>query len=159
MTDTATTQPPAFYTREYVAGSVSAFQSKRMLRGLPWAFDDLSRDFGDDSYDRMLLDPATRAVDGVLRSGIIEEGVTLACAVMDADADGYALGQEIHAFCESVLADLQTPLDDVLWDMLGALAFGSRVAEEVYTLTPATSYSLPDSPTTRPAELLVLSAL
>ena len=131
-----------------------------MLRGLPWAFDDLSRDFGDDIYDRMLLDPAVRAVDGVLRSGIIEEGCTLSCAVDDEAADGYALAQEIHALCESVLSDLAIPLDDVLWDLLGAISTGARVAEEVYILTPATSYSLPDTtPIQRGAELLVLSAL
>lgn len=160
MTDLAITKTPAFYTREYVAGSVSSFQSTRMLRGLPWAFDDLSRDFGDDIYERMLLDPAVRAVIGILISGIIEEGCTLSCAMDDAEADGYDLAMEIHAFCESVLADLATPLDDVLWDMLGALATGARVAEEVYTLSPATSYSLPDTtPIQRGADLLTLSAL
>lgn len=161
MTEPATTtQPVAFYTREYVAGSVSSFQSARMLRGLPWAFDDLSRDFGDDIYDRILLDPAPVAVVNTLISSVIEEGATLSSALDDQDDDGYALAGEIRDFCESVLADLATPLDDVLWDLLHAMAYGCRIAEEVYQLTPATSYSLPDTtPIQRGAELLTLSAL
>lgn len=161
MTDLATTsQPIAFYTSERVAGSVSSYQSRRMLRGLPWAFDDLTRDFGDDIYERMLLDPTPRAVLNTLISSIIEEGVMCTCPVTDEGADGYALGMEICDFTRAVLDDLATPLDDVLWDMLGAIAVGARVAEEVYTLTPASSYSLPTtSPIQRGAELLVLSAL
>lgn len=160
MAEVATTQHRAFYTREYVAGNVSSFQSRNMLRGLPWAFDDLSRDFGDDIYERILLDPAARAVNNTLISGILEEGATLTTAVDDRAADGYDLAHEISAFCESVLCDLETPLDDVLWDMLGAVALGSRVAEKVYQLAPSTSYSLPDTtPIQRGQELLTLSAL
>lgn len=160
MSDLATTQPVAFYTREYVAGSISTFQTRRMLRGLPWAFDDLTRDFGDDIYERILLDPAARAVVSTLISAIIEEGVSLSTAIDDKAADGYDLAHEIRDLCESVLSDLQTGLDDVLWDMLSALPLGCKAAEEVYQLTPAKSYSLPDTtPIQRGAELLILSAL
>lgn len=147
-------------TREYVAGSVTSFQSARMLRGLPWAFDDLTRDFGDDLYARMDRDPAAHAVKNVLKAGILEEGARLECAIEDDAADGADLAHECVELCEAVLADLQTPLDDVLWDLLDAIALGSRVAEAVYTLTPATSYALPGtSPIQRGAELLVLTAL
>lgn len=160
MTEPVTTQSPAFYTREYVAGNTNTFQTRRMLRGLPWAFDDLTRDFGDDIYERILLDPAARAVVSTLISAIIEEGVSLSTAIDDKTADGYDLAHEIRDLCESVLSDLQTGLDDVLWDMLAALPLGCRVAEEVYQLTPSKSYSLPKTtPIQRGAELLVLSAL
>lgn len=159
MTDLATQPYAAVLTRERVAGSVITTIGNQ-LRGLPWAFDDLTRDFGDDIYERMQLDPQVIAAINILRAAIIEEGVRLDCPVKDEAADGYALGQEIEAFCESVLADLQIPLDDVLWDMLSAIALGSRVAEEVWTLTPATSYALPGtSPISRTQELLILSAL
>lgn len=159
MTDLATTNRSRL-TREYVAGSASSFVSNRMLRGLPWAFDDITRDFGDDLYERMQLDPQVAAVVNVLRSGIIEEGVTLANPLDDESADGFALADEIRGFCESVLNELTTPLDNVLWDLLSAVALGARVAEEVYTLTPAKAFSLPNTtPIQRNAELLILSAL
>lgn len=155
-----TTQPySAVLLRESVVGS-AVTTIGRQLRGLPWAFDDLTRDFGDDIYERMLLDAQVTACVNVLRAAIIEEGVRLSSPVTDEDDDGYALSQEIADFCESVLADLQIPLDDVLWDLLGAIALGSRVAEEVWELRPATSYALPGtSPVSKTQDLLILSAL
>ena len=120
--------------REYVAGGASWWARTR-TQSLPWPFDDLTEDFGDDIYDRMYLDPQAAAVLNVLRAGAIEEGVNLTPpeAVAAADADGHDLAIEIRDFCRSVLNDLETPLDDVLWDMLAALRSGSRVAEQVYS--------------------------
>lgn len=119
---------------EYVAGHALHW-SRSTLRRLPWAFDDLSRDFGDDIYERMLLDPQVIAVVNVLRASIIADGARLASPVGDQDADGFAHGMAICDFCCAVLEDLETPLDDVLWDLLKAIALGSRVAEEVYDET------------------------
>lgn len=99
---------------------------------LPWAFDDVTRDFGDDIYERMLNDSRVAACDILQRAAILEDGVTLAPAVSDADADGYDQAKELLAFCEPQLEDLETALDDVLWDLLGCLALGNRVAEIVY---------------------------
>lgn len=159
MTDLATQPFAAVLMRETVTGSAVGTIG-RQLRGLPWAFDDLTRDFGDDIYERMQLDPQVIACINILRAAIIEEGVRVESPVSDEEADGYELGQEIADFCGAVLADLQIPLDDVLWDMLGAIALGSRVAEEVWSLTPATTYALPGtSPVSRTQELLVISAL
>jgi hypothetical protein len=159
MTDLATQPYTAVLTRETVTGG-AAGTIGRGLRGLPWAFDDLTRDFGDDIYERMQLDAQVIACINILRAAIIEEGVRVESTVTDADADGYTLGQEIADFCGAVLADLQIPLDDVLWDMLGAIALGSRVAEEVWSLTPASSYALPGtSPISRTQDMLILSAL
>ena len=119
--------------REYVAGGTSWWVRTRNT-ALPWPFDDLTEDFGEDVYDRMYLDPQAAACLNVLRAGTIEEGVQLSPpeAVAAADADGHDRAREIVAFCRSVLEDLETPLDDVLWDMLAAMRNGSRVAEQVY---------------------------
>lgn len=145
--------------REVVIG-IDRNLSQRGLRGLPWAFDDLTREFDDAIYERMLFDPQVTACLNVLRSAVIEEGVRCECPVADADDDGYALGHEIADFCTSVLADLELSMDDVLWDLLGAIAVGSRVAEKVWELRPRTAYALPGtSPISKTPELLVLSAL
>jgi phage gp29-like protein len=118
-------------TTEYVVGASPAW-ALTGLRSLVWAFDDLTQEFGDDLYQTMLLDPVARAVVNTIIASVIEEGMTLSPAVADPATDGYAKAQEIVAFCTSVLNDLATPLDDVLWDMAGAIALGSRVAELVW---------------------------
>jgi hypothetical protein len=146
--------------REIAIGDPAAHTFGRALRGLPWAFDDLTRDFGDDIYERMQLDAQVIACVNILRASIIEEGLRISSCQDDEAADGYALAAEIAGFCESVLGDLLLSLDDVLWDMLSAIALGSRVAEEVWDLVPATSYALPGtSPVKRTQDLLVLTAL
>lgn len=151
---------PPLLRREVAIGDPSFGSFGRGWRSLPHAFDDLSRDFGDDIYDRMLLDAQEIACVNILRAAIIEEGVRIGACEDDEAADGYALAHEIADFCESVLADLPISLDDVLWDMLSAIALGSRVAEEVWDLTPATSYALPGtSPISRTQDLFVLTAL
>lgn len=158
MTDLATTDRSTLAT-EYVAGGTGLW-SRQALRTLPSAIDDITADFGDDLYERMRLDPTVTACLNVLRASIIEEGLRLSPAVDDANADGYALAQEINGFCEAVLGDLQIALDDVLWDLLDAILLGSRLAEEVYTVTPATAYALPGtSPISRTQDMLILSAL
>lgn len=119
--------------RDYVAsGSLAWYPGA--VRALPWGIDDIAVDFGDDVYDLMMHDPTVIASVNALRAGILEDGVKLVSAVTDEATDGYAQAQEILAFCTSVFDDLEMPLDDVLWDMLSAVALGNRVAEIVYEL-------------------------
>lgn len=99
---------------------------------LPWGIDDLSRDLGDDLYERMLYDPQVAAALTLFRAAILETGVRLTSAVSDKAADGYDKADEIADWCERVLTDLDTDLDAVLWDMLECVAMGNRVAEQVY---------------------------
>ena len=151
--------PIPLLRRETVAGAVVSY-GPRQIRGLPWAFDDATRDFGDDIYERMQLDAQVVACVNIMRAAIIEDGMRLDSAVKDEAEDGFALAKEIRDFCDSVLCDLQFSIDDVLWDMLGAIALGSRVAEEVWDLRPATTYALPGtSPVSKTQDLLVLTAL
>lgn len=118
---------------EYVSGGTGLW-SKTQSRSLPWAFDDISADFGDDIYLRMMLDPAVSAAINTLRTGIIEDGLTLIPAVTDPDDPATEKAQEIADFCDRALAGMETPIDDVLWDLLDALALGARVAEQVYKI-------------------------
>jgi hypothetical protein len=117
--------------REYAAGGDGSWNAA-YLRALPRYIDDVTADFGDDLYQRMLLDARVAAEIDNLKAAILEDGVILSPAVDDEAADGYALAVEIRDVAERMLADLETPLDDALWDMLAALALGNRVAEEVY---------------------------
>ena len=137
MAETQTTDAatrPAALDREYVVGSGAWWYRGRQTRGLalPWAIDDVTADFGDDLYDRMALDAQVNACDTLLRAAILEDGITLSPAVDEAGADGYEQAAEYVTFCEDQLDDLETAADDVLWDMLGSLGRGSRVAEITY---------------------------
>jgi len=137
MPDSTTTESPArpaALDQEYVvAGGLWGWRGKQ-ARGLalPWAFDDVTQDFGDDLYDRMEHDAQIAACDTLLTAAILEDGIALSPAVDDRDADGYQQSAELVDFCEAQLEDLDTALDDVLWDMLGCLGRGSRVAEITY---------------------------
>ena len=132
---------PAPATKEYVAGGSWAW-SNTALRSLPWAFDDLSQDFGDDIYERMLLDPAIAASMNILKAGILEDGAQLHTAVPDKDGDGFEQAKELVTACEQALDDMALALDDTLWDMLDALALGNKVAEVTYCLETAPSGAL-----------------
>lgn len=158
MTELATTDRPILATEYAVAAT--GLWSRQAWRSLPHTIDDITQDFGEDLYERVDLDPTAHAGKNVLKSGVIEDGIRLESAVSDEAADGYALAQEIRAFCESVLGDLQIPIDDVLWDLCDAFIYGSRMAEQIYTDTPATAYALPgSSPISRTQHLLTLAAL
>lgn len=117
--------------RQYVsAGAYAWYQN--YARSLPWAFDDLTIDFGDDIYERMAFDAQIAACLTIYKASVIEEGLSLAPALDDSDADGYDLSKEILGYCERVIDDLSPSIDDTLWMMLDAAAYGNKVAELAY---------------------------
>lgn len=137
MTERTTTDPntqPAALDQEYVVAGGFWWWKGNAARGLalPWAIDDITQDFGDDLYDRMELDSQVAACDIGLRAAVLEDGFHLSSAIDDADADGYQQANDLVTFCEKNLDDLDTPLDDTAWDLLGAIGRGNRVAEIVY---------------------------
>lgn len=127
-------QPAALKARldqEYVAGGGWAWFAN-YIRSLPWAIDDVTTDFGDDLYERMLLDPHVAADVSILKASILETGLNLSPAKPDKEQDGHELAVEICDNATRMLEQLSTPLDDVLWNMLDAIALGNKVAEQVY---------------------------
>jgi len=118
-------------TQEYVAGSVSQAYNG-FLRSLSFAIDDVESDFGSDLYSRMQFDPRIKGNLRLIKSAILSEELSLVPAVNDQSEDGFGQAQDILAFCDRVLANLETPLEDVLRDMLDAVALGNQVAEQVY---------------------------
>lgn len=128
--------PKTDLTAEYAAGGTgdSGTWFRATARTWPHYIDDLTRDYGDDLYERLLNDAVVAAAIDTLKSAILEEGVTLTPGVTDAAADGFALAQEIHASAVRMFGDLDPALDDVLADMLSAIALGNRVAELRYAV-------------------------
>ncbi|MGN6561817.1 MAG: phage portal protein family protein, partial [Thermomicrobiales bacterium] len=121
-------------SQEYVAGGVGGASQwfTNLSRTLPYAVDDITSDFGDDLYERMLLDPKIAAVIDFFKAAILEEGLELAPAVDEAGQDGYEQASAICDAATQMLADLAQPLDEALWDLLDCVALGNRVAELVY---------------------------
>lgn len=137
MADTTTTDAETrsakLDTDYVVGGGYWWYQGQRSrARALPWAIDDITTDFGDDTYDTMLHDATVAASDTLLRAGILEDGFTFSPAVDEIGADGYEQAVELLQFCEPQIEDLETAIDDVAWDMLGSLSTGNRLAEITY---------------------------
>jgi hypothetical protein len=120
--------------QEYVTAGQWQFYLN-YLRSLPYALDDVTRDFGDDLYDRMLHDAQIKKLDTDFRAGMLEDGLVLAPAIDDETPEGIQ-AREIATWCQWVLDHLDTPLDDVLWDMGAGVSRGSRVAELVWQTKP-----------------------
>ena len=101
------------------------------LRGLPHYVDDITREFGDDLYERMLQDPQVASCIAVLKCSVMSGGVTLEPADKSTPD---SLAGEIADFCRRSLAGLARPLTDTLFEMLDGIAYGNKVAELIYKL-------------------------
>lgn len=116
--------------KEYAAGQPRWVSSQP--QALAWSIDDITDAYDDSVYERMLFDAMVSACFTILKTAILDEGLRLIPAVDDKDDPDYAKSAEILAFCERVLANLETPLFGVLYNMADALALGNKVAEQVY---------------------------
>lgn len=153
------TRPSALATQEYVAGTPN-YRIAAYAEALPWWVDDATRDFGDDLYERMLLDAQVFSCVEVLKLNVLGEGCNLQPAVEKPQPtpspaatrptppgtqrapdfarklEEYNLACEVKDFCQGSLDNLAfsggQPFESFLYEMLDALALGSRVAEKVY---------------------------
>lgn len=124
---------PAEPSREYIAGSSRWLAYRGAVRALPHAVDELEAELGDDLYTRMLTDPRVRGDVELLKAGILDDSITITpAATPEGDAEAATVAAEAAAFVARCLYNLQIPIEDVLRDMLDALAYGSKVAEQVY---------------------------
>jgi hypothetical protein len=117
---------------EYVAGG-SYNWTASYLRALPFYVDDVTRDFGDDLYERMLLDGKVASCIHTLKMGVLAQGVSLVPAATRGDP-AHSRAIELCDFCKRNLDNMIDPLDTVLYDLLDCAAFGNRVAEQIYAL-------------------------
>jgi hypothetical protein len=106
-------------------------------KALPFQFDDLTNDFGDDIYAKMLLDPQVSACIETLKTAILADGITITPAVIGADNSGSKKAQKIADFISSDLDRLYPSFDSALWALLDGMAYGSKVAEQVYEMRDA----------------------
>lgn len=119
--------------REYVAGGGWAWYGQ-VARTLPNAIDDVTADFGDDLYERMMYDPQISAVTQVFKASILETGLNLTSAVPKRSYPDFDLAAEIADEATRMMAEFDGNLDDILYDLLNCVAFGNKVAEQTYRI-------------------------
>lgn len=126
-------------TEEHIAGGTDSFLSN-FKRTLPQYVDDITRDYGQDTYERMLTDPAVDSSFSILKDAVLADDIQLVCAVeAPEDEDGAEPGEladheeseTYRAFVQRALDGAETPILDVAAEMLDGLAFGHKVAEVV----------------------------
>lgn len=103
------------------------------IRALPTSIDDAMDRFGLRIYEDMLLDPQTSSVLDLIRMGATRDGITLSVPENLDEAD-QPTAEQVLAFCQHVLDNLETPPKDILYALTEALAFGHKIAEHVFEL-------------------------
>lgn len=120
--------------QEYTAGGTLQWYVN-LPHALPFAIDDVTTDFGADLYDRMMLDPAIRAAIGVLKTSILADGLVLSPAIDDRLDPDFARAGQMVDDAEAMFDNLtSSAIDDVLWDLLDAVPYGNRMAEQTFLL-------------------------
>jgi hypothetical protein len=145
-------RPGAWGAAEYVSGTPNVRLSV-YAQALPWYLDDVTRDFGDDLYERMLNDAQVYSCVEILKLSVLGEGYRLKPAAPQPRANpakepgqaksysakeklDYDLACEVCSFCQDNLDGLYhsggKPFEAFLYEMTEALALGNKVAEKVY---------------------------
>lgn len=119
-------------TDEAVAGGGWPGAWETYARTLPGYIDDLSRDLGDDIYERMGRDYKVESATETLKLSALDGDFQVLSPIDDKEDPDYELAQEIAAFCQANINGLTGSfVMDTLYDLLDAVSFGNRVAEIV----------------------------
>lgn len=116
-------------TKEYVAGGEVFNWAASVYRSLPQYIDDLTRDFGDDLYDRMMMDPQLFACVHVLKMGILAQKITVIPAIKDDKDPSFRTAQDLAKFCERQFQRVPGFYTRFLYNMLDAIPYGNKVSE------------------------------
>ena len=118
--------------REFVSGG-SATSGITSLRkeALGLAIDDIERDFGTTTYEKMMRDPAVYGSVETLKTLALAEDMRIEGAITDDKHKDFAESERLREFVVSNLDGIATPLQQVLHEMLDALWRGSYVCEKV----------------------------
>lgn len=129
--------------REYVSVGVQAWYAE-YKQALEHAIDDITRDFGTDTYERLLRDPQISSCIDTLKTAVLAGGLRINALELDDDAPeaDQQLANTLADYCRSVTENLETPIGDVLWNMLDAMALGNKVAETTWIM----DYTFDDGP-------------
>jgi hypothetical protein len=141
---------PADARKEYISGG-----ARDALTNTPQALqrtiDDLTWEFGVRVYETMMLDPKVAASVNYLKSASLTGGIRVIPSILapperkepDPDAPSaadVAKAKEVATFCQWNLRRLDRPLEETLREMLDALPYGHKLAEQTYEVAPDEDY-------------------
>lgn len=116
--------------QEYVSAG-GPYWYANSLASLPHPIDDVTLDFGDDLYGRLMNDAQIASLVNVFKTGMLADTLTFSPAVPDED-EQHGAAKELADWCQWMIDRLEIPIDEVLWDLADAIPYGNRVAELVY---------------------------
>jgi hypothetical protein len=125
---------------EYLSSGRDEALFSALRSALPHYVDDVTRDFGSNTYERLLTDPAASSAFETYKRAILADGIRVMPAVEpimpyekpDAERAAQAVkAGEYAAFIERVIARMDTDLVDLADELLDGIAFGNKVAEIV----------------------------
>lgn len=121
-------------TRDYVASSFMGFLP--VLQALPYAFDDLTCEFGVEVYERMAQDAeVSSALDVMVFASTASDAKVYPS--LEPDHADYEMAANVAEFFTGMIDELETPLTAVRKQMVSqALTFGSSVAELDFDIAP-----------------------
>jgi hypothetical protein len=119
--------------KEYVSSGRGYSWQSATLRALPHPIDDITRDFGQDIYRRMLLDPQMRSSTAYLRMAALERNLEIGAAKKPDDPK-FKAADKVAQFVRSNLDELRTPLHQVLYELTEGISHGHKLAEQIYQL-------------------------
>jgi hypothetical protein len=79
----------------------------------------------------MLRDPDVNAAINILKASILEDGLQLAPAIDDQKKPAYKRAVKVRDLAQQMFERMTLPINSVLWNLLDALAYGNKVAEQV----------------------------
>jgi hypothetical protein len=125
--------------QQYVSSWIRPILSQ-LLNALPKYVDDLERDYGSQTYERMLWDSAVGGAVDTLRDMAMDAGLTVLPAIEppqrgETNPD-YDRAVDICEFVKEAIADMDCQLEEAVYEMLLAIPFGSQVAEVVLKDVP-----------------------
>jgi hypothetical protein len=116
-------------TEDYASAGYTVSTAYGYAEALPDYIDDLSQREGSDLYERMACDAQVFGDTGALRRSVLASGYRLS---LPEGEEENPRAEEIRQFCVSALSELETPLIEVMDDLLWAIGLGSRVAHLVW---------------------------
>ncbi len=120
--------------REYISGAPDV-RLGSYLKALPLYIDDITRDLGDDIYERMQYDSQVFSCLEIYKLATLDVGWSMQPAFGEKDdvADIHKQrSQKVLKFCDRVVKQMEQPIDRTLYELLAGAALGSKLCEVTY---------------------------
>lgn len=144
--------------REYVAGGSWSPFLGQFYEALPRYVDDVEREVGDDTYDRMQRDAEVFSSLNILKQAVLSQEAQVVPRVGEAE-EGAAQAKELADFCRRCVGRLPHFRNKTLYGLLDALPYGHKLAEQVYereTAGPDTGKLVPKAIKLKPRKSYAL---